>query len=116
MEAKAMKLTELRIEVGPASPAGGNRQRDEWRAALKALKPWINTQKPWSGVRIDDKMREIGRGDSRDYHDRVIIAETPQIGNAKAKKVILELTGGIDIVMDARETTRVFVCKKNSDQ
>jgi hypothetical protein len=107
--------SELRLIVGPVSPHGGTREREEWRANLKEIKQWFCSHKFWSKVRFDEKLRELSRGCERDYHDRLITAETPPAGKAKGKKVIIEMTGGIDILMDERETTRLFVCRFNNE-
>jgi hypothetical protein len=106
---------ELRLVVGPVSPHGGSREREEWRANLKEIKQWFCSHKFWSKVRFDEKLRELSRGCERDYHDRLITGETPAAGKAKGKKVMIEMTGGIDILMDERETTRLFVCRVNNE-
>jgi len=106
---------ELRLEVGPVSPHGGTREREEWRASLKEIKQWFCSHKFWSKVRYNETLRDLTRSCARDYHDRVITAETPPSGKAKGKKVIIEMTGGIDILMDERETTRLFVCRLNNE-
>lgn len=110
-EAETKLPTVVRIEVGPVSPHGGARERAEWQSNLKDVRRWFASQKHWSTVRLDHKLREISRGCERDYHDRWITAESPPAGKVKGKKLIIEMTGGIDILMDNRETTRLFVCR-----
>jgi hypothetical protein len=103
--------SELRLVVGPVSPHGGTREREEWRASLKEIKHWFCSHKFWSKVRFNENLRELARGCERDYHDRLITAETPPAGSANGQKVLIEMTGGIDILMDERETTRLFICR-----
>lgn len=104
---------ELRLRAGPASAHGGSRQRQEWTQELNDLKRWLSNQKCWSGVRADFKLREFSRGRERDYHDRVIIAESSASSTKHRKQLIVEMTGGIDILMDERETTRVYIFRTN---
>lgn len=106
---------ELRLVVGPISPHGGPREREEWQANLKEIKQWLKSHKFWSKIGYNEEFRGLNRSSSRDYHDRVITAETSATGRAKGEKVIIEMTGGIDILMDERETTRLFVCRVNNE-
>jgi hypothetical protein len=106
---------ELRLIVGPVSPHGGTKEREELRANLKEVKQWFCSHKFWSKVRLNEEPRELSRGFERDFHDRWITGETPSAGKLKGKKVIIEMTGGIDILMDERETTRLFVCRFNNE-
>jgi len=93
---------EVKLEVGPTPPKDGSRKLDEWRDTLKATKQWFSSNKLWPGVRFDFLVRAMG-GNARDYHDRAIIAEA-----SDGKSSLLEMTGGIDIAMDSRETTRIY--------
>lgn len=106
-------LKELRLVAGPVSGHGGARQKQEWLANFKTIEHWLKSHQFWSKVSTDLKLREFSRGGGRDYHDRLITAESclEKKGKAKGKMLIIEMTGGIDILMDARETTRVFICQ-----
>lgn len=104
-------LRGLRLQVGPVTSQGGSLQRTEWLKTEAELKKWMKSQRLWSKVSLECKIREFARGSARDYHDRQITAETPPSGKSKGTKLIMELTGGIDILMDTREQTRVYVFK-----
>lgn len=104
-------LKELRLQVGPVIVHGGLTQRQEWLKTEVELKKWMRSQRLWQKVALNCKIREFSRGGERDYHDRQITAEIPPSGKSKGAKLVMEMTGGIDILMDARETTRVYVFK-----
>lgn len=104
---------ELRLVAGPASGHGGVRQKQEWQTNLKQVERRMKQHAFWSRVNTKTELREFRRGSERDYHDRLITAESwpERKGKAKGKKLVIEMTGGIDILMDDRETTRVFICR-----
>lgn len=102
---------ELRLVVGPVSAQGGARERDEWKNRLKEIGSWLKQHAFWRAAKYLDQFRENTRSAERDYHDRVILVELAEVKGTVAKRLILEMTGGIDIVMDARETTRLFLCR-----
>lgn len=52
-----------------------------------------------------------GRG-PKDYHDRAIHVQFSEKKGRKDDSIRFELTGGIDILMDASETTRVYSIKE----
>jgi hypothetical protein len=70
------------------------------------LEPKLKKDHFWKSATIQAQFRSGGYGGARDFHDRVIEGRVAQGG-----KVILEMTGGIDIIMDARERTRLFLCR-----
>lgn len=52
-----------------------------------------------------------GRGD-KDYHDRAIHVQFAGKKGKQGNSIRLELTGGIDILMDSSETTRVYTIQE----
>lgn len=103
---------ELRVVVGPPPPHGSAKDRDELRKQLKELERWIKETAFWRATKFQGQIREISRGAERDYHDRIITVDSVTSGKAKSHRLLLEMTGGIDIVMDSREKTRIYLCKK----
>ena len=49
---------------------------------------------------------------SKDYHDRAIHVQFARKKTKKERSIRFELTGGIDILMDPSETTRVYSIKE----
>lgn len=109
---------ELRLVAGPPTGHGGVRQRQEWQSSFKQVEQQLKLKQNafWSKVKLDFRLREFSRGAVRDYHDRQITAESSSEKNGKVKgqKLIIEMTGGIDILMDERETTRIFLCRPST--
>lgn len=99
----------MRLIVGPISPHGTARERDEWQKQLREIEKWLHGNPYWGATHYQGQLRELSRG-GRDYHDRVISAEAVPVGKAKPRRFMMEMTGGIDILMDARETTRIYLC------
>lgn len=115
-ESTSSRPQELRLIFGPVSVYGGAQERDEWKARLREIEQWLSTQRFWAGIRLYTQLCEISRGAKRDYHDRIIVAETPSVGKEKGRKLVIEMTGGIDILMDERETTRLFFCRFDNQE
>jgi hypothetical protein len=103
---------QIRILAGPVSGQSSSHARVEWRARLKNLESWFKKDEFWRKTECVAQIREVAGGAARDYHDRVISGELKPKDKAAAEKVgriVVEMTGGIDILMDNRETTRVYV-------
>ena len=102
---------DLRVIAGPPPPHGSAKDREEWRKQLKELERWLKETAFWRTTKFQGQIREISRGAERDYHDRIITTDSVTSGKAKPRRLLLEMTGGIDIVMDSREKTRLYLCK-----
>ena len=94
------------IQAGPLSPRAHGSERNQWQARLKTLESKLKKDHFWKSANIQAQFRTGGYGGARDFHDRIIEGRVAQGG-----KVILEMTGGIDIIMDTRERTRLFLCR-----
>lgn len=110
-QAKVGTPRELRLLAGPVTDHGGARQKLDWQNNLNEIKQWLKSDSFWSTAKLDVRLREFSRGSERDYHDRLLTAESTsdKKNKAKPRKLIIEMTGGIDILMDSRETTRLFI-------
>jgi ATP-dependent helicase YprA (DUF1998 family) len=97
---------QLIIQAGPLSPRAHGSERNQWQTRLKTLESKLKKDHFWKSANIQARFRSGGYGGIRDFHDRIIEGRTDQ-----GDKIILEMTGGIDIVMDTRERTRLFLCK-----
>ncbi len=113
-ELKNAAPAQLRLIAGPVSAQNTPKARFEWRERLKSLDAWLKKDAYWKDSEFIPRFREGAGGTARDYHDRILLAE-PDAKGSKGKpgtgRVIAEMTGGIDILMDHQETTRVYVSK-----
>ena len=104
----------IRIQVGPLSSHASSMEREQWKKRLNMLENFLRENIFWKEAKVvESQIRSISPGAQRDFHDRVITAQL--LGKdgktLNAPKLILEMTGGIDILMDYRERTRVFLCR-----
>lgn len=103
---------QLIIQAGPLNPRAHANERDQWKKRLGELERTMKRDPFWKQSEIRTQFRGGGHGGVRDFHDRIIegILATPQ-GSGPGGKVVLEMTGGIDIAMDNRERTRMYLCR-----
>lgn len=102
----------LLIQAGPLSPKAHGSERNQWNARLDKLKATLKKDHFWKAADIQTRFLPGGHGGTRDFHDRIIEGRLATAkGSGPGGKLILEMTGGIDIVMDPRERTRLFLCR-----
>ena len=109
-------------------PCKDQRDRGEWIKTVDRLAKELKGKKQFEGTEFINELR--GQTRQRNFHDRRLVATfesaqpaatpTPGAGTRRrrrgpdgnkprAREVVAELTGGIDVLMDAREETTVYV-------
>ena len=109
---KIARPREIRVFAGPTQERKDG-QRETWMANSELICERIARDNFWSGVKFEPKLREHVRGAiGLDHHDRLIDCVTECAGQP-ARRLILELTSGIDTLMRNREKIRVYICRPN---
>ncbi len=109
---KIARPREIRVFAGPTQEREDG-QREAWMANSELICERIARDNFWSGVKFEPKLREHVRGAiGLDHHDRLIECVTECAGQP-ARRLILELTSGIDTLMRNREKIRVYICRPN---
>ncbi len=110
-------------------PSPQQYQRAEWIHAMDGVIKQLKHDPRFAGVELIGEIR--GQTRTRNFHDRRVVAEIDcapiatsaeparrrRRGNAEAPPrrhchIVAELSGGIDVLMDEREETTIFVFEK----
>lgn len=109
-------------------PSPQQHARAEWIAALDQIITALKRDKRFSGTQFESNIR--GQSLARNFHDRRLIADFGEVTAAEVihagelpqrrrrreaapkttvQRTVAELTGGIDVLMDTREETSIYV-------
>jgi hypothetical protein len=106
---------EVQIHAGPLPSGRRSAERDDWKKRLAKLESRLRKEGFWKDAKVRSQFISGGHHGAKDFHDRYLEGRIkPSKQGEKPGKVILEMTGGIDIVMDSRERTRLYLCNLGS--